>query len=103
MTLRLAFRTLLKAPFVTFVAILSLALGIGANTAISSAFDQILRRSLPVSEPARLVNFEAPPSACDPPSAGCSASTTTQSLREGTERCWATPVGARASVGIRRS
>jgi hypothetical protein len=39
----------------------SLALGIGANTAIYSVFDQILRRPLRVPEPERLVNFEAPP------------------------------------------
>jgi hypothetical protein len=37
--LKLAFRTLFKTPFVTAVAILSLALGIGANTAIYSLFD----------------------------------------------------------------
>ena len=61
MTLRLAFRTLFKTPFVTIVAILSLALGIGANTAIYSVFDQILRRPLAVPEPDRLVNLEAPP------------------------------------------
>ena len=46
--LKLAFRTLFKTPFVTVVAILSLALGIGANAAIYSLFDEILRRPLPV-------------------------------------------------------
>jgi predicted permease len=61
MTVRLALRTLFKTPFVTGVAILSLALGIGANTAIYSVFDQLLRRPLPVPEPSRLVNLEAPP------------------------------------------
>jgi predicted permease len=61
MTARLALRTLFKTPFVTGVAILSLALGIGANTAIYSVFDQLLRRPLPVPEPSRLVNLEAPP------------------------------------------
>ena len=61
MTVRLALRTLFKTPFVTSVAILSLALGIGANTAIYSVFDQILRRPLPVPEPDRLVNLGAPP------------------------------------------
>ena len=40
--LRLAVRTLVKTPFVTAVAIGSLALGIGANTAIYSVFDRIL-------------------------------------------------------------
>jgi predicted permease len=61
MTVRLALRTLFKTPFVTGVAILSLALGIGANTAIYSVFDQLLRRPLAVPEPSRLVNLEAPP------------------------------------------
>jgi predicted permease len=58
--LRLAFRTLFKSPFVTSVAILSLALGIGANAAIFSLFDQILLQPLPVQEPDRLVNLSAP-------------------------------------------
>ena len=61
MTVRHALRTLFKTPFVTSVAILSLALGIGANTAIYSVFDQLLRRPLPVPEAHRLVNLEAPP------------------------------------------
>jgi len=58
--IRLAFRHLLKSPFVTAVAIASLALGIGANTAIFSLVDQMLLRPLPVVEPSRLVNFKAP-------------------------------------------
>jgi hypothetical protein len=58
--LKLAFRTLLKTPFVTAVAVLSLALGIGANAAIYSLFDEMLRRPLPVHEPQRLVNLSAP-------------------------------------------
>ena len=53
-------RTLLKSPFVSGVAILSLALGIGANAAIFSLFDEMLRRPLPVVEPERLVNLGAP-------------------------------------------
>lgn len=57
---RLAFRTLFRTPFVTAVAILSLALGIGANAAIFSLFDQLLLRKLPVAEPERLVNLSAP-------------------------------------------
>ncbi|MGH7446546.1 MAG: ABC transporter permease, partial [Longimicrobiales bacterium] len=59
-TLRLTLRTLFKSPFVTTVAILSLALGIGANAAIFSLFDQILLNPLPVHEPHRLVNLAAP-------------------------------------------
>ncbi|MBI3265100.1 MAG: ABC transporter permease, partial [Acidobacteria bacterium] len=58
--LRLALRTLFKTPFVTVVAILSLALGIGANAAIFSLFNQMLLRPLPVREPNRLVNLAAP-------------------------------------------
>ncbi|MEO5798380.1 MAG: ABC transporter permease [Gemmatimonadales bacterium] len=58
--LRLAFRLLFKTPFVTMVAIASLALGIGANAAIFSLIDQMLLRPLPVVEPARLVNFKSP-------------------------------------------
>jgi predicted permease len=58
--LKLALRTLFKTPFVTAVAIISLALGIGANAAIYSLFDQMLLRPLPVSDPARLVNLGAP-------------------------------------------
>jgi len=52
--LRLACRALRTTPIVTIVAILSLALGIGANTAIFSLVDRLVLRSLPVSEPARL-------------------------------------------------
>ena len=58
--IRLALRTLFKSPFITFVAILSLALGIGANSAIFSLFDQMLLRPLPVPHPEELVNFKTP-------------------------------------------
>lgn len=57
---KLALRTLLNTPFVTTIAILSLALGIGANAAIFSMFDQLLLRPLPVPEPEQLVNLSAP-------------------------------------------
>jgi predicted permease len=56
----LAARMLLKTPFVTAIAVLSLALGIGANAAIFSMFDQLLWHPLPVQEPSRLVNMSAP-------------------------------------------
>ena len=59
-TLKLAFRTLAKAPVVTGIAILSLALGIGANTVIFSLFDQMLLSSLPVEDPGTLVNLANP-------------------------------------------
>ncbi len=58
--LRFAVRSLLKTPFVTAVAVLSLALGIGANSAIFSIFDQILLRPLPVPAPHELVNLRLP-------------------------------------------
>jgi predicted permease len=57
---RLAVRTLTRSPIVTAIAILSLALGIGANTAIFSLYDQILLRPLPVREPDQLVNLSSP-------------------------------------------
>jgi predicted permease len=60
LNLRLALRTLFRTPFVTIVAVLSLALGIGANSAIFSLFNQMLLRPLPVRDPARLVNLAAP-------------------------------------------
>ena len=49
MNLKLALRRLVKTPFVSIVAIMSLALGIGANAAIFSLFDQTLLRALPVA------------------------------------------------------
>ena len=53
--LRLAVRGLRRSPLFALVAILSLALGIGANTAIFTLIDQMLLRKLPVAEPERLV------------------------------------------------
>jgi len=53
--LRLAIRGLRRSPLFATVATLSLALGIGANTAIFTLMDQILLRALPVREPGRLV------------------------------------------------
>src|SRR4051812_43956298 len=59
--LKYALRTLFrKTPFVTAVAIVSLALGIGANAAIFSMFNEMMLRSLPVQDPERLVNLSVP-------------------------------------------
>jgi predicted permease len=58
--LRFALRTLAKTPIITLVAIFSLALGIGANTAMFSLFDQVLLRPMPVPDPYELVNFSDP-------------------------------------------
>src|SRR5207247_1483438 len=55
--LRLAVRMLLQAKGWTAVVLLSLALGIGANTALFSAIDGLLLRKLPVHDPDTLVRF----------------------------------------------
>ena len=57
---RFALRTLFKTPFLTTVAVMSLAFGIGANTAIFSLFNQMLVRPLPVQAPDGLVNLANP-------------------------------------------
>ena len=52
--IRLAFRSVRATPVVSLVAVLSLALGIGANTAIFSIVNSLLLRALPVKEPQQL-------------------------------------------------
>ena len=55
--LRFTLRTFRRSPGFVLIAVASLALGIGANTAVFSLFHQVLLRSLPVSNPDRLVLF----------------------------------------------
>jgi predicted permease len=54
---RYALRQLLKAPAFTLTAVVTLALGIGANTAIFTVFHQVLLRMLPVDKPEELVRL----------------------------------------------
>ena len=55
--LRFSLRMLLKSPGFTLVALLSLTLGIGANTAIFTLLEQVLLRDLPVQHPEQLVTL----------------------------------------------
>jgi predicted permease len=55
--LRYSARVLMKSPAFTLVAVLSLALGIGANTALFSLMNVVMLRNLPVADPGKLVLF----------------------------------------------
>ena len=58
--IRFALRSLAKAPLLSLVVVLSLGLGIGANTAIFSLLHQIILRSMPVQKPEELVLVTSP-------------------------------------------
>ena len=58
--LRFALRTLSKNPVFTVIALLSLGIGIGANTAIFTIMDRVILRALPVHDPNRLVLLSSP-------------------------------------------
>ena len=73
---RLALRGLRRNPLFATVAIVSLALGIGANTAIFTLLDQLLLRKLPVKAPDELVMI------------GCAL---TPACRQAHDRTWKTP------------
>ena len=72
--LRYALRSLRKVPLFTAVAVLSIAFGIGANTAVFTLVDQVILRKMPVADPAAIVHVTA-----DGPNSTAEASATAAS------------------------
>ena len=56
--IKYSFRMLAKTPGFTLVVTLIIGLGVGANTAIFNALDQVALRSMPVKHPHELVNIQ---------------------------------------------
>ena len=63
--LRFAVRLLARTPALTLVAVLSLGLGIGANTAIFTLINEVFLRPMPLRDPSRLVGIFTTVDACE--------------------------------------
>jgi hypothetical protein len=92
--LRFGFRLLRRAPTYTAIAVATLALGIGATTAVFSVFNAVIARPLPYKDPTRLVLVRSMQTIL--PSARTKAPTRSSGLSLGASNSWrgcsATPV-----------